>query len=327
MWRSTTATLFLTSALAFGTATDLPRNPESVDFGGFNREKTEELGVVASSSAWGYTDQGRVPRDDKPQDKYVRTDAVACNGLNDLDTVGDITIAPGACPDGSQDITITPACDGTWLDALWVQRVRDDGSFADPEQVSEDQCVTPADIADEARQEFASMTIPAPEATFQGTRPLLVNVHYPAYTTATPVDREVTLLGVSVVIRAEPVEYTWDFDDPYSPGGGTVTTTDPGRPWYDGEPWPDAGWIGHTYTRLGDPDSDSGTSVDDWGNWYRSDVTTALTTTWQGRFRVQGTSAWTDIPGNVTTTSTTTPAAVSEARTRLVCDSAHGSTC
>jgi hypothetical protein len=313
------------SAVILLSALTIPAN--AADSWGRADDANDEFIAGRSGNGWQHTADGPVATSDEPQDKYVRASETACIEAGEMDFIESITTAPGVCPEDANAFRITPACDGTWLDALWVQRVRDDGSFEDPEQVSEDQCVTPADIADEARQEFASMTIPAPEATFQGTRPLLVNVHYPAYTTATPVDREVTLLGVSVVIRAEPVEYTWDFDDPYSPGGGTVTTTDPGRPWYDGEPWPDAGWIGHTYTRLGDPDSDSGTSVDDWGNWYRSDVTTALTTTWQGRFRVQGTSAWTDIPGNVTTTSTTTPAAVSEARTRLVCDSAHGSTC
>ncbi|WP_344248924.1 hypothetical protein [Isoptericola hypogeus] len=220
-----------------------------------------------------------------------------------------------------------PCEDGDYeLAALWVQRVQPDGSYGDPEQLTEDQCVTPADLAAQARRAFATMKIPTPEATVQGGEPMLVNVRYPAYTTADAQDRDVTLLGVPVVIRAEPVEFAWDFDDPYSADGDTLVTTDPGRPWTEGDPAPDESWIGHTYSRLGTPGNDAGTAVDADGDVYRTGVSVSLTTTWQGRFRVQGTSTWTDIPGAITTTSTTEPATVTEARTRLVCDDTRGST-
>ncbi|MCK9794425.1 hypothetical protein M1843_11780 [Isoptericola sp. 4D.3] len=248
----------------------------------------------------------------------------------DLDSLSGIVTAPGACPEGTDIAEITVPCeDGEYaLDALWVQRVQADGSYGDPEQLTDDECITPADLATEARREFKTMKITAPVATVQGNPPMIVNVHYPAYTTAAPQDRTVTLLGVPVVIRAEPTEFTWDFDDPHSPAGTTLTTTDPGRPWREGDPTPDHSWVGHTYSRLGTPDQDPGTAVDDKGNTYRTGVTVSLTTTWQGRFRVQGTSTWTDIPGTITTTSTTDPTTVTEARTRLVCDDLEGtSTC
>ncbi|MFE7407285.1 hypothetical protein [Isoptericola sp. NPDC057559] len=221
-----------------------------------------------------------------------------------------------------------PDCDDLWLAALWVQRARAGGEYDAPEQVADGQCVTPADIAAEARREFRSMKIPTPEATLQGNPPMVVNVHYPAYTSAAPQDREVELLTVPVVIRAEPTEFAWDFDDPFSAGGGTLVTTDPGRAWRSGDPLPDASWVGHTYSRLGTPGTDAGTAEDEHGNAYRTGVGVSLTTTWQGRFRVQGASTWTDIPGTITTTSTTPATTVTEARTRLVCDDlADTSTC
>ncbi|MEL7974370.1 hypothetical protein AAG589_00780 [Isoptericola sp. F-RaC21] len=254
-------------------------------------------------------------------------DAVTCATLGEsIDAISGFVTAPGACPEGKDVAEITMECDdGEYaLDALWVQRVQDDGTYGDPEQVTDDECITPADIAAEAQREFKSMKIRAPEATVQGNPPMVVNVHYPAYTTATTQDRTVSLLGVPVVIRAEPTEYTWDFDDPYSPGGSTLMTTDPGRPWHEGDPTPDTSWVGHTYSRLGTPGQDAGTAVDDKGNAYRTGVAVSLTTTWQGRFRVQGTSTWTDIAGTISTTSTTDPTTVTEARTRLVCEDLGG---
>jgi len=265
---------------------------------------------------------------EESRDRYARTDAVTCGTLGEnLDALSGIVTAPGACPEGTDIVEITTPCeDGEYaLDALWVQRVQEDGSYGEAEQLSDDQCITPADIAAQALREFKTMKIQAPEATMQGNPPMVVNVHYPAYTTAAPQDRTVTILGVPVILRADPTEFTWHFDDPYSPGGSTLTTTSPGRPWHQGDATPDESWVGHTYTRLGTPGQDPATGVDAEGDTYRSGVTVTLTTTWQGRFRVQGTSDWTDIPGTITTTSTTEPTTVTEARTRLVCEDLAGS--
>ncbi|MFD6526696.1 MULTISPECIES: hypothetical protein [unclassified Isoptericola] len=291
----------------------------------------DNVNVSADGNAWKQGTEGREPVKDELQDRYTRTNSVTCGTLGEeLDSLKDVFKAPGACPEGSDIAEITTPCkEGEYaLDALWVQRVREDGTYDKPEQLTDDQCVTPADIAAAARREFRTMKIPTPKATLQGNPPMVVNVHYPAYTSAAPQERQVELLTVPVIIRAEPTEFTWDFDDPYSAGGTTLVTTDPGHPWHTGDPLPDATWVGHTYTRLGTPGTDPGTHEDEHGNAYRTDVTVTLTTTWQGRFRVQGSSTWTDIPGTLTTTSTTTPTTVTEARTRLVCDDLDGhSTC
>jgi len=290
-------------------------------------DQTDEAGVEATADAWKQTAGGREPANDKPKDRYARTDAVTCGTLGEeLDSLSGIVTAPGACPEGTDVVEITMPCeDGEYaLDALWVQRAREDGTYGEAEQLTEDECVSPAEIAAQALREFKTMKIQAPEVTMQGNPPMVVNVHYPAYTTAAPQDRTVTLLGVPVVLRADPTEFTWDFDDPHSPGGSTLTTTSPGRAWHRGDATPDESWVGHTYTRLGTPGQDPGTGVDAEGDTYRAGVTVTLTTTWQGRFRVQGTSDWTDIPGTITTTSTTEPTTVTEARTRLVCEDLEG---
>ncbi|MGW8566821.1 hypothetical protein, partial [Isoptericola sp. NPDC055881] len=160
------------------------------------------------------------------QDRYLRADATACLTFDDLEAVQAITTAPGACPQNTTEAQITPACDGTRLHALWVQRLRKDGTYANPEQLTDDQCITPADLTTQARHAFRTLHIPTPTATLQATPPLLVNIHYPAYTTATPHDRDTTLLDIPLTIRAEPTRYTWDFDDPHSTSN-TLTTTDP----------------------------------------------------------------------------------------------------
>lgn len=267
---------------------------------------------------------------DGPRDRYFRTDSRTCNLAATSDGADFITTLD-ACPDGSLEANFegAPCQDDEYeLAELWVERVQDDGTYGAPERVSGSECVTPADLATQARHEFASMQIPTPEAVVQAREPLLVNVHYPAYATAQAQIADVTLLDVPVQIRADPVEYTWDFDDPHTPGGATLSTTDPGRPWTDGTSAPDTSWIGHTYTHLGHPDTHAGTHRDEAGNWFRDGVTTTLTTTWQGHFRIAGTSTWTAIDGTLTTTSTTDPVTLTEARVRLVCDDVHGgSTC
>ncbi len=299
-----------------------PPPPPGNTISGFNNDRSDTMGATATGNGHGRETSGTEAATDGPQDKYIRADETTCFQIKNTDYVRAVTHTPGACPSDWTAIEQELDCaeDTYALAPLWRERARPDGTFEDPEKVADGQCVTPADIAAEVQREFKSMKIAAPEATMQGNPPMVVNVHYPAYTTATTQERAVTLLDVPVVIRADPTEFTWDFDDPHSPGGSTLTTTSPGRPWHQGDATPDESWVGHTYTRLGTPGQDAGTGVDAEGDTYRSGVTVTLTTTWQGRFRIQGTSDWTDIPGTITTTSTTEPTTVTEARTRLVCD-------
>jgi hypothetical protein len=263
------------------------------------------------------------------QDRYFRADSTTCiedDESNQFDEPVWYT-AIGGCPDEVLALDITPApCDdgAVELPALWVERVRDDGSYGDPEYVSGRECITPADVGAEAQRAFAAMHVPAPEADVQGGDTLLVNHYYPAHSSATALTQEVSLLGVPVVIRADPVQFAWDFDDPYSAEGGTLVTAHPGHRWVDGDPQPDASWVAHRYTALGHPDQDAGTHRDDEGDWYRDEVTVTLTTTWHGSFQLVGTSIWTPIDGEITTTTTLDPVRVTEARVRLVCSDLLG---
>ncbi|GAA1994125.1 hypothetical protein GCM10009718_34910 [Isoptericola halotolerans] len=307
----------IAASLLLGTSTDV--------YTPILDDPADEVRLGAHGAAQNPATSGQ---DDGPRDRYFRTDLTTCNLAATWDGV-DLATTLDTCPDEALELTIqgAPCTDDEYeLADLWVERLRDDGTYTDPEHLSGRECITPTDLAPHARHEFATMHIPTPQATLQAREPLLAGVHYPAYATTQPQIVDVTLLDVPVQIRADPVEYTWNFDDPHTPGGATLTTTDPGQPWTDDAPTPDHTWIGHTYTHLGHPDTHTGTHRDDAGNWYRPEVTTTLTTTWQGHFRITGTSTWTTIDGTITTTSTTDPVTLTEARARLVCDDTHGHT-
>jgi hypothetical protein len=97
-----------------------------------------------------------------------------------------------------------------------------------------------------------------------------------------------TVLGLGVTIRATPDTFTWSFGD----GSPALETHDPGRPWPDQT-------ISHQYTSEGTH-------------------SIGLTTTWAGTFQVEGSSRWDPVPGTATTSSTSEPITVYEARSRLV---------
>ncbi|ACZ29819.1 hypothetical protein Xcel_0781 [Xylanimonas cellulosilytica DSM 15894] len=266
-----------------------------------------------------------------PEDRYLRIDTTFCSQV-DTDIARRTIARTGGCVDGELERGNTEPCPPGTVETgdLWVQRVQPDGTYGELEFVSAGQCVTPPNLAAEVERAFTSMTVPTPQATLQPERDvLLINVWHPVHASAEPVTQTATLLDVPVEIRAVPTEFTWDFDDPFSPDGGTLTTTDPGRPWTDGDPMPDEHWIGHAWTRLGDPNTRAGQTAgaaydDDTGNKYRTDVTVTLTTTWRGQFRIAGTPTWTDIPGRLTTTSTTGTYTITEARSQLVCSDING---
>ncbi|QAY70684.1 hypothetical protein [Xylanimonas protaetiae] len=291
----------------------------------------------ANGGAWESTpDDPKAKTSILPPTKYLRADAATCS-LYDLDAYVDTIIQMGGCTDGRvQAVADAPCPSGTYeLAPLWVQRLQPDSTYGPAEQVTAAQCITPADVATQAQQAFATMHVPAPTATLQTGNPnvLLVNAWYPVYTSDEPVTQQATLLDVPVEIRAVPERFTWDFDDPFSGTGPTLTTTDPGRAWHDGEDVPDERWVAHAWTRLGNPDSAAdraqGTGWDaDAGAKYRTDVTITLATTWHGQFRIAGTLAWADIPGQLTTTSAAGTYTVAESPARLYCDDlVGGSTC
>ncbi len=106
-----------------------------------------------------------------------------------------------------------------------------------------------------------------------------------------------TVLGFVVTIRATPMSFTWDFGD----GEAPFTTRDPGRAWPEHT-------ISHRYLAEGT---------------HRI----SLTTTWSAVFQIAGTAAWEPVDGTATTTTTSAPLDVFEARSHLVAGPTGLSTC
>lgn len=98
---------------------------------------------------------------------------------------------------------------------------------------------------------------------------------------------QATILGAAVTIEATPVEYTWDWGD-----GAVTTTTDPGAPYPHHT-------VSHTYGHATDG------------------ATVALTTTWEGRWRVGG-GVWRDFDSTVQSQSPPTSLDVLHPRAVLV---------
>jgi hypothetical protein len=206
-----------------------------------------------------------------------------------------------------------------------------DGSFSNPVVSQASRCVTPAELAPAVLTEFTSMRIPAPRAVLQGPPGdiLYVNVWYPAFVEADPVTHQAVLLEVPVEIRATAARFVWDWDDPFSTTGGSLTTTYPGVERVEGDPPGDRFAVAHMWDRLGDPDTRvgflNGTARNpDNGMKYRTDVTVTVQTTWTGEFRVQGSPTWTSIPGAILTTSQAGTFGVTEARALLYCEDLNG---
>ncbi|GAB2450134.1 hypothetical protein [Xylanimonas ulmi] len=299
--------------------------PSDAALDGILDRSTKEVNVSAEDSAWESSGGGRNEKEQAlPPEVYFRADVFYC-ALLDLDGAKVKQREP--CGEGAVEWLIPAPCpeDSHKLAALWVQRLAEDGTYGPAQMVSPAQCVTAADLQAEARRELATLHVPTPNATLQTASPtLLVNAWYPAHTTATPITREATLLGVPVQVRAIPTQYTWDFDDPFSPTGPTLTTTDPGRAWTPGDGDVDHTWTAHAWTRLGDPDTPTGKNAETHraanGAKYRTNVTITLTTTWQGQYRILGAPTWTTIPDTLTTTSPAGTYTLTEARTHLYCD-------
>jgi len=150
-------------------------------------------------------------------------------------------------------------------------------------------CVVDVDIRAAIAQEF--QRLPLTPSVLQMQPPsgwTLVNADTVAFTDGSEQVLSTTVLGVGVTIRATPASFRWDFGD----GSDPLTTTDPGRPWPD-----------HTIAHR-----------------YSAEAThrVTLTTAWTATFQIAGTAGWEPVTGTATTTSTSEPLTVYEARSHLV---------
>lgn len=137
------------------------------------------------------------------------------------------------------------------------------------------RCVTAREPGRRAEREapaldeaaFRRLKLPAAGLHLQPMgRPVLINVETNSYASADAVTLTTTLLGTAIEVQATPARFTWDYGD------GTVrTTSDPGHPYPNMT-------VAHVYTRPG-----------------RYQVT--LTTTYTGRYRVQGSPDWLPVDG------------------------------
>ena len=178
------------------------------------------------------------------------------------------------------------------MDALFrAERDPETGELGAATSVGDEQCVAPADLAQAAAREFASLKIqPSPLHVQPPDGWTLINVDTITYTEDTPQEFDTTLLGVPVTLRAVPAEYSWNYDD----GTDPLVTDAPGAPYPNHT-------VAHTYTAPGT-------------------ATITLETTWAGQFQITGTPTWTHVPGTATTETSTDEITIHEARTRLVED-------
>ena len=158
-----------------------------------------------------------------------------------------------------------------------------------PWEILDNGCMSVADIRAAVAEAF--QRLPLTPSTLSVQPPsgwTLVNADTVAFADGRTQDLSTTVLGLNVVIRATPESFTWGFGD----GSEPLTTADPGRPWPDHT-------VAHRYTSEG----------------TRS---VTLTTTWSATYQVAGSTEWEPVDGTATTTSTSEPLTVYEARARLV---------
>jgi hypothetical protein len=139
-------------------------------------------------------------------------------------------------------------------------------------------------------EQFRTLKILSPPPHRQpATGDVLVNKPLIVFTEDVERTFRTSLFGMGIDVVATPLEYTWDFGD-----GTTLTTTSPGEPYPSFE-------LTHDYAEA-------------------MTATVTLTTTWEGRYRVDEDpdGEWRDIDGTAVTTTTLDPFEVIELRTRLV---------
>lgn len=210
-----------------------------------------------------------------------------CDAGDILTSGGDGVCLPFS---GNLDFSATPPdCGGdTPVLPLWRRtRATTTSPWSDWETVVGWTC--PADYLPVLTEtDFRRLPLTPPPLTIQPDRAEhLVNMPAVVYTAPAQQLLTTNLLGYPVEVEATPTSYTWDFGD-----GTVLTTTTPGHPYPNHD-------VAHPYARPGT-------------------YTITLTTTWTGRYRLAGTTAWSTVTGTATTTTTSAPVTAVEAPTRLV---------
>lgn len=231
------------------------------------------------------TDVARAPA---PTYAFKRMPGRVCGSL-------DASASPaGMCVDGTASYDVVRTCEdgSTALEPLF-RRPTDPatGLFTGPwEQVDDGGCAEDPPVAVTlSAEDFRRLPLTASTPSYQPADGRgLVNMPLIVYTDPSPQLLPTTVLGTPVVVRATPVQYTWDFGD----GSPPLGTGDPGAPYPDHT-------VSHPYGAPGQ-------------------YSVHLTTTWRGEFQVIGTGPWLPVQGTATTTSPAFTTTVEEAVPRLV---------
>lgn len=201
-------------------------------------------------------------------------------------------LEPGidGCPPPNGTVSVPDCGDDVAIEPLWRRtRVAVDEDWGPWDMEIGWAC--PDDLLPPfTERDFRQFTIEPPEAHRQpATGDVLVNKALIVYTEDVERTFRTDLFGFGIDVVATPLEYTWDFGD-----GGALTTTSPGAPYPSFE-------LTHDYAEA-------------------MTATVTLTTTWEGRYRVDEDpdGEWRDIDGTAVTTTTLDPFDVVELRTRLV---------
>ncbi len=194
----------------------------------------------------------------------------------------------GACapPDGS----VVPACDGEQpVQPLWRRdRGTPDTPWGPWQMVVGWAC--PGDLLPTlTAADFQRLPITPQVITMQPDRGwVLVNKETIVLTEPVEQTFRTDLFGYGVDVIATPTHYTWDFND----GSDDLSTDSPGTPYPEFD-------VFYVFT-------DTGTTAIE------------LTTTWSGRYRIDGDDTWREVVGTAQTTSTTAEFEIVERRSRLV---------
>lgn len=147
-------------------------------------------------------------------------------------------------------------------------------------------------------EDFRRLPLTPAQVTVQpATSTVLINIPTITMAAAPQQNLATDLLGYPVEVQATATTYTWDYGD----GSAPLVTTSPGHAYPNHD-------VHHSYARPGT-------------------YTITLTTTWSGRYRIAGSTAWLDVDGTATTVTTIPPITAVEQRTALVAEPCTPSTC
>ncbi|ROS30743.1 hypothetical protein [Cellulomonas sp. PhB150] len=171
----------------------------------------------------------------------------------------------------------------------WWSRTRTDPAAAWGAWAQRTDWYCPVDLLPTLTlEDFRRLPISPSSLTIQPDRGwVLVNKETIAYSDGDEQTLRTEVLGVGVDVVVKPESFTWTFG-----GGAPFTTKGPGHPYPKHD-------VAQAFTHLG-----------------KAAIT--LTTTWSGRYRVDGSAQWRDVAGTATTTTTSQPFEVVERRSVLV---------